>query len=74
MHNFSWFLGQPIHDPSKLTDDEKANNTAAENALKSILDEKHIETFNNAKDKLKESLKKKSGKVMELIIGNQIFI
>lgn len=72
MHNFAWFLGSNV-DTSDLTDDEKKFNQEASDKLKSVLNEENIQAYNAAREKLVNSLNRKSRKMLS-IAANYPFI
>ena len=72
MHNFAWFLGSNV-DTSDLTDDEKKFNNEASDKLKSVLNEENIQAYNAAREKLVNSLNRKSRKMLS-IAANYPFI
>jgi hypothetical protein len=68
MHNFAWFLGVSVND-SNLSEEQKALNKKAEDLLKTgnVLNETKINSYNEIREKLTASLKKKTNTMLGLV-------
>ena len=68
MHNFAWYLGVTVND-SNLSEEQKALNKKAQDILKTgnILNEDKIKSYNEIREKLSASLKKKTNTMLALL-------
>ena len=73
MHNFAWFLGQTVNT-SNLSDAEKETNEEAANRLNKVLNEENINAYNAAREKLVNSLNKKSQKLISIAAGHPFIL
>ena len=75
VHNFAWFLGSPIND-ANLSEEQKALNKQAEDLLKSgdIMTEGNITAYNEARNKLVASMKKRTNHIIGLMSPYSVVI
>lgn len=73
MHNFAWFLGQTVNT-SNLSDAEKKINEEAADRLNKALNEENINAYNAAREKLVNSLNKKSQKLISIAAGHPFIL
>lgn len=68
IHNFAWFLGSPIND-ANLSEEQKALNKKAEDLLKEgdLMSEKNITAYNEAREKLINSMKKRTNHIIGMM-------
>jgi hypothetical protein len=73
MHNFAWFLGQTVNTSNLSEAEKKTNETAAEK-LNKVLNEENINAYNAAREKLVNSLNKKSQKIISIAAGHPFIL
>jgi hypothetical protein len=73
MHNFAWFLGK--QDSSvNLTEEQKKLNEEAVIKLDQALNNENLEAYNAAREKLVNSLNKKSHKIISIAAGHPMVL
>jgi hypothetical protein len=73
MHNFAWFLGQTVNTSNLSEADKKINETASEK-LNKVLNQENINAYNAAREKLVNSLNKKSQKLISIAAGHPFIL
>jgi len=73
MHNFAWFLGQTVNTSNLSEADKKINATATEK-LNKVLNQENINAYNAAREKLVNSLNKKSQKLISIAAGHPFIL